>query len=83
MPLPRSTTTADTALASATADDGDSAAKPAAADDDPGSDLPDLTSSGDDDPRAAAMRFGFDLDTSGEDFNSRSIVFFFFFFRLY
>nr|GMD87817.1 hypothetical protein Iba_chr14cCG1040 [Ipomoea batatas]GMD87925.1 hypothetical protein Iba_chr14cCG2090 [Ipomoea batatas] len=45
MPLPRSTTTADTALASATADDGDSTAKPAAADDDdPSSDLPDLSS---------------------------------------
>nr|GMD78759.1 nardilysin-like isoform X2 [Ipomoea batatas] len=25
----------------------------------------------DDDPRAAAVRFGFDFDTSGEDFNSR------------
>nr|GMD78758.1 hypothetical protein KK1_011842 [Ipomoea batatas] len=35
----------ENALASATADDRDSVAKPAAADNDPGSDLPDLTSS--------------------------------------
>nr|GMC47314.1 nardilysin-like isoform X1 [Ipomoea batatas]GMD09348.1 nardilysin-like isoform X1 [Ipomoea batatas] len=35
MPLPRSIATADTALASATADDRDSVAKPAAADNDP------------------------------------------------
>nr|GMC84775.1 hypothetical protein Iba_chr04cCG14830 [Ipomoea batatas] len=34
-----------------------------------GVDLPDLP--GEDDPRAAAVRFGFGFDTSGEDINSR------------